>query len=371
MARDPDELSLEINGEEFRFWQDPTVTRSIDTYSTVGFSAPFEPDREEFRNLFRPFRYQTMRVLLAGEPLVTGTLMHIVPKVDEKSKTVDVTGWAKPAALNCNMPASAFPLEFTGVGLREIATSLAAPFEVDVTFEADEGAAFGQVSLKQKQKKRRKRTADPGPGFEKVALLPGGQVQEFLVGLAQQRGLVMTDTPEGELRFWQSTSGGHPVAKLEGGQPPLCRVTPQFSPATYYSEITAFVSAQPGRAGSSYTERNPWLDGIILRPHNFELQDTDPADAPAAARAKLGRMFAEMASFTIENLPTWRDPQGDLWEPNTTIMLTCPDAMIYKPTEFLIRDVTLVREAETKTAALGVVMLGAFEGAAPETLPWT
>lgn len=345
----PDELSLELSGEEYRYWMNPSVTLSVDSYSTIGFQAPFESEREEFRNTFRPFRYRSMRVLLGGEPLVTGHLMHVQPSDEPERRTVDVTGWALPAKLNACPPADKFDLlEFKGVGLRTIATEIVSWFGLELDFTCDEGAVF-----------------------EKVALEPTAKCQDFLVGLAKQRGLVLNDTPDGKVRFWQSVGAGKPVGKLEGGAPPLCRVTPQFVPDRYYSEITAITSAEPGVPGAAYTVKNPWLDGIILRPHTFEVQDSDPADAPTAARAALGRMFAEAASYTIDNLPTWRDPSGNLWTPNTTIVLVAPDAMIYQETEFLIRDVTFKDDGEKKSAELEVVMLGAFEGEAPETLPWS
>ena len=344
---DPDELSLELSGEEFRFWLRPSLTLSLDTYSTLGFGAPFESGREAFRNTFRPYRYRDARVLLAGETLFTGRLMHVLPQVDETSRTVEISGWARPGALNVHPPADRVPLEFKGVGLRTIATVVADWFGLEVEFEGDEG-----------------------PVFDKIALEPTEQCQSFLVGLAKQRGFVINDTPEGKLRFWRSVSAGNPVARLAGGESPLCRVTPQFSPESCYSEITAFAPAKNGRAGARYTVKNPWLDGVALRPFNFEISDTDPADAPAAAQAKLGRMFAEIASYEVSNLPTWRDLRGNFWQPNTTIVLTAPDAMIYTPTEFLIRDVTLTREPDRKTAALQLVMLGAFSGEAPESLPW-
>ena len=81
-------------------------------------------------------------------------------------------------------------------------------------------------------------------------------------------------------------------------------------------------------------------------------------------------MFAEMASYTLSALPTWRDPQGDLWEPNTTIVVAAPEAMIYTPTEFLIRRVTLSATPEERKASLDLVLPGAFSGSAPKALPW-
>jgi hypothetical protein len=44
--------------------------------------------------------------------------------------------------------------------------------------------------------------------------------------------------------------------------------------------------------------------------------------------------------------------------------------MIYNESEFLVRDVMLTRGANKKSAALNVVLPGAFSGQVPERLPW-
>jgi hypothetical protein len=44
--------------------------------------------------------------------------------------------------------------------------------------------------------------------------------------------------------------------------------------------------------------------------------------------------------------------------------------MIYRETEMLIRDVSLRQDPGGETAALHLVLPGAFSGAMPEFLPW-
>ena len=75
-------------------------------------------------------------------------------------------------------PASSSPFEFNGLNLQQIAETLAEPFGVDVVFEADAGAPFRRVKME-----------------------PTDKPLGFLVELAQQRGLVITDTVNGDLLF--------------------------------------------------------------------------------------------------------------------------------------------------------------------------
>lgn len=342
-----DEVSIEIEGVEFRYWSDLEITLSIDTFSTCQFAAPFEPDSAEFRERFRPFTFKPMQVLLGGEPLFTGTMVGIEPQEDENGASVTVTGYALPGVLgDCHAPPETVPLEFKGLDFRAILEAVVNPFGLQTDVRAEVGAAF-----------------------EKAAFDVDQKPLEFLIELAKQRNVVLSNTPEGAVLCWQSVATGSPVARLSSR--PLRKVGASFSSQEYFSEVTGFTppKKRKGKNGSKFTERNPWLSNVI-RPMSFKLDGVEAADAPTAVRATLGRMFANMAAFTLEDIATWRDPQGALWAPNTTVTLERPAVMIYRETEFLIRDVVLSDNHEKRSAQLNLVLPGAFSGKVPAHLPW-
>lgn len=332
------------------------VHLGLDSHATVGFTAPFEVERKAFRDAFRPFSFAPVEVGVGQDLLFTGTLVEVTPRVESDARTVAVSCYAKPGVLeDCTLPAHMVPFESAGLSLRQIAERLCAPFGISVVLTAPEGAAFKKINT------RRKRGDTEAEPDQRVA--------DFLADMAKQRGLVMTSTPTGELLFQKSVAPGHPVARLEEGKPPLVSVAPTFSPQSYYSEITGFTSAKRGRVGSKWTERNDRLSGGVLRSISFKLDDTEKADAPAAVKAKMGRMFGNMVQYVV-NVPTWRDPRGALWQPNTTLTLLAPSAMVYGETELLVRDVYLKQSATECTASLGLVLPGAFSGEAPPRMPW-
>ncbi len=336
-------------GDYFGYWSNVEIKRCIDTYSTVKFDAPFEPNRKEFRSTFRPFTYQRLECLINLETIVTGFSLGIDPEFDWNGRTISVTGYAKPAVFhNCNIPPDELGkgLSFNGQGLRSITERVAAPFGIACDFRNEDATPFAKCKLEIDKK-----------------------IQEFLVGLAKQRNRVFTDTRAGELLCWQSIEPGNPVTWFVEGEQPLTKVTPHFSPQDYFSEVTGFGKKKRGKKEARWTERNRWLE-TPLRPHTFKLEDAERADVPEATQTKLGKMFAAMASFTIEDLPGWRDQHGRLWEPNTTLMLHAPSAMIYQPYEFLIREVTLKQTKDADTTTLELVMPGAFSGKVPDSLPW-
>lgn len=346
MPTTQDEVSLTIGGIPIIGWVDISIDRAIDTYSTVSVSAPFDHTRPELRDLFRPFEYRDLVVSIGGERIFTGIAVDIVPKIGPESSSVSVTGYALPAQLeDCHEPHSALPLKFEDIGLRSVLAALLTPLGIQYELRGMEGAPL-----------------------EEVELDPMNSPQDILSKVAQQRGYVLTDTADGKLLCWKSVDSGAPVARLEENVPPVGTIEAQFAAREYYSEVTGYTPAKRGRKGTHHTEPNPWLPR--LRPHSFELSETDPSEAPAAAKAKLGRMFGNMAGWQISDLPTWRDPQGDLWTPNKTITLRAPSAMVYRETELLIRAVHLSSTSDKQSATLDVVMLGAFSGEAPKVLPW-
>lgn len=339
------ETAIKINNKRFRFWDSVEIVRSMDRFSMVDLGVPFEPDAPDFKENFRPFSYNNVDVTVGGSHLFSGLMMNINPVLASKSNTISVSAYPLAGVLNdCSAPASAFPLEWNGLGLKEISLFLASLFGLGIDFNVDQGAIFDQVALR-----------------------PAQKVLSFLIELAKKRNLIITNTSRGQLLFWRSINTGNPVAVL-GSESPLIAVTPQFNPQNYFSDITGIEPVTSFGGGSQVTIRNKLLKGVI-RPMTFTVQDTENADMQAAVNSKIGRMFGDMASYNVE-LNTWRNPEGDLWKPNTTILLTAPRAMIYNQYEFLIRTVTLKRDKKTETAILNLVMPGAFSGEIPESLPW-
>jgi prophage tail gpP-like protein len=343
---DEDEVAISINGTRFRFWGAARVTRAIDNLDTVEFSAPFEPDLPDFREAFRPFSYQPLDVTVGGEQLFTGTLVAVDPAIEEGGVTLSVSGYSLPGVMaDCTAPASAYPIEFNGQTLPDIAAKLAEPFGITVEFQAEAGAPF-----------------------ERVALAPGAKVLPFLADLAKQRNLVISSTEAGALLFWQSSAQGDPVARLQQGSAPVESVEPFFNPQDYYSHVTGIEQVVVGVYGSQFTVKNARLAGIT-RPVSFKTKDTASGDVKGTVEAAAGRMFGNAVAYSIA-VATWRDAAGVLWAPNTLITLLAPGAMVYAEYTFEIRSVAFNVDEDTRTAVLDVVLPGSFSGSLPETLPW-
>lgn len=340
------EVILSIEGERFRFWNTINIVASMDVMDVAYFSAPFESELKDFRDTFKPFSYKEFSITIGSSEYFKGIMIDVTPQIDSEQKIVTAGGYSTPGLLNdSTAPPSAFPLEFNNMGLKSIAERLAGIFSVNVFFAANEG-----------------------PVFESVALNPTRSILSFLIDLAKQRNLLITNTSDGSLFFHKPTKIGNPVAILKQGEPPLLSVTPNFNPQQYYSSITGVSAADVGLTGSKFTIHNTSLFNIN-KPLVFNAQDSNNSNIEKTVRAKMGRMFGNIASYSVK-LPTWRDQNNTLWEPNTTVKLTAPDAMIYNEYEFLIRSVSFQKEIDSETVVLDLILGQAFDDIAPDTLPW-
>ena len=341
-----EEMAVLIDGKRFKYWDKIRITDSLDTLATVEFSAPFDVNIPNFKDTFRPFSYKEVVVTIGGDPIFTGIMLTPKPVIENNAKIISVSCYSTPGVLNdCTPPASAFPLEFNGQGLQDIITKLVEPFGISVDFQGD-----------------------PGAIFERVAIEPGKKILTFIIELLQQRNLVLSNDSKGRLVIWNSVETGVPVGKLEQGVSPVLSVTPSFTEQNYFSHVTGISPVDVGNEGSQFTVKNPQLPGVI-RPFTFVVPDTIDSTVKAAVEAKAGRMFGNMVSYSVK-VATHRDPSGNRWAANTSIMLRAPDAMIYNDYEFIIRSVEFDKDDKTETATLNLVLPGSFSGKIPTNLPW-
>jgi prophage tail gpP-like protein len=345
----PESVAVQhADGRRFGEWSEIDLHLGIDSYRGASLSGPWDPDREEMRAAFQPLSFPEVTITIGDELFLTGKAQDVAPSVDATQASVGVTVYSSPYWLEqiC-APPEILPLEFNGLDLKAIATKIA-------------GGALGiPVKLEGKA----------GAKFERVRCEPDEALHGFLAELALQRGFVVSDTAAGELLFRSEGATGSPVARLEGQ--PVGKVTAQFQPERWFSHITGRANKRAGtQGGSKFTQKNSLYRGSQPRHHCSSVGDTGSADVPRAAKAQVGRMVASAATYTVEDLPTWRDPSGKLWTPNTTLALTAPGAMIYSETELLIRSVKLKQRGVEESATLELVLPGSFGGALPKKLPW-
>lgn len=335
------------DGRRFGEWSEIELSVGIDSYRCASLSGPWDPDRQEMRAAFEPLSFPAVTIEIGDELFLTGKIQDVSPSVDATQSSVAVTAYSIAYWLSEIAAPPDLPREYNNIDLKLVAQHLA-------------GGTLGvAVQL----------DGSPGAKFARVKCEPDEELHGFLADLALQRGFVVSDTPSGDLLFRSEGATGSPVARLKGQ--PLGRVAAQFQPSRWFSHITGRACKRSGQQhGSKYTQFNELYRSIFPRHHCASTGDTGSADVPRATKAMVGRMVASSATYTVEDLPTWRDPSGKLWAPNTTILLTAPGAMIYSETELLVRSVKFKQRGDEETATLELVLPGSFGGKLPKKLPW-
>lgn len=336
----PNAVTIIINGKEFKYWTSITIERQIDAVTVVNFEAPI------FRDVFKPLSFSPVEVLIGGKRIMNGMLLNVLPHINE-NKTCTITSYARSGALtDCTPGQKMFPVEYSDANLQYIANNMCGPFGLKVEFPDG-----------------------PGPTFGRVACEQGSHVMAFLARLSRQRDLIISDNDSGGITFKKSVKPGNPVESLEQGKFPLISISADFNPQQYYSHITGIQPTIIGLPGGVVTVKNKFLPEVF-RPYVFDVPDTVDNTVTVTAHTQLSRMLGNCVRYTVR-VADWRTSKGELWKPNTTVLLTAPDAMIYNRYEFIIRSVSLTKSTSSgEIAELGLTLPGAYSSEVPKGLPW-
>ena len=269
-------VAVAIEGKRFANWHSLSLTFGLDVVATIALSAPFEPDRLEFRELFRPFAFTPITVEVGGARQFTGTMVDVAPNFDAESTEVEVSGYALPGVLgDCDPPASALPFEWKDVGLKTIAESVCAPFGLGVDFRLTEDPPFEKVAL------------DP---FEEIkkgrgskAIDESGKPWEFLGKLTKQRNAVLSSTADGKLLIWQ--------AGADAPSRPSKADFLRSSPSRRASSLRSTIRRSPGfrprsevtKAESGRSRIRGWRVGFA-RSHSGAMTAKTPTDRSQRVR---------------------------------------------------------------------------------------
>ena len=348
LGTETDGLVLRIGGVSFKHVTKLTLTRRIDAVDTVEVISP-QAATDPFEDLITPLSFRSLDVAESGELIFRGTMVTVVPRLTMEGSMVRFGGYSLPGVLSdCSMPVTDKSVEFRNMNLRDIASQLVEPFSLKLQSPSDVGGPFRRVKLKREDK-----------------------VLTFLARLAKQRQLLIRSSPNGELVLAAPPELAKPVATFQQDAPPVLGIEPTFSPQNYYSHTTVTRTNKRGRPGGKHTVVNQLaIDQGVVRPIAISIRDITRGELPKAAAAAAGRMLAGAVTYSLK-LATWRDPNGGLWVPGTTVELEAPSVFVRRPYQFQIRSVKFDRDGKKDTATLSLMLPGAFGGTPPAVLPWS
>lgn len=335
-GRDPNDVTLVVNGFEYAGWDSVRISRSLET-AAAAFDVSVFDKWKEGEDPWPIFDFDEVRVYIGKDLLVVGYVDDVNLSLDGSSRGMSVSGRARTGDL-VDSSATNRPGSFKGKKLEEIAQILAKPFGVNVTCDVD--------------------TGDPIPNF---ALLPGEKVHEAISRAAIARNLVVTSGFDGGLMLMRSGDLRARDGIIEGQN--LLSGSAKASSIDRYSDyIVEGQAAGQGKAKNAM--RATYHDAGVPRYRPLILPAEQKATVQnlqsraeweARARAAKGRS----AEATVAG---WRQSDGSLWEINRIVGAHSPALGL--DDDLLIAETTFdLSPSSGQTVAMRLVRPDAYKSA--------
>lgn len=344
----PRDLGLVGDGKRITGFTGYTLVRAVQGVDGFSFSSPWDASRAELRAAFRPFAYQVFDVYFDDDKVFVGRAMPPSLEVGPQAKELTVQGYPLCGVLldSC-LPPSLFPAEYSGLDIKQIAEKVCEPFGVQVSAEGDVGAAF-----------------------EKVDAELSDKAWDFLAKLAEQRGLFLTNKPDGSLLIYKPKTEAVSASFVQG-ELPFISCSAQFDGQKMYSHVTGYTKTTKGADSQMFTLENGLLTSRgVLRCAAEACGDAEEGTLEGTVMARAGRMFANCVKYKL-TVSGHRDKNGRLYRENMAVSVNAPGAGIYRATKLLADEVSLKRDDRSgATTEFSLVLPGSRDGALPEEFPW-
>jgi prophage tail gpP-like protein len=339
---DRDEVSVTIDGTEFKGWTGVTISMAVDQIADgIALTAPFDPDRADLRAILRPLGYQHLEVRIGGDLVFTGRAELIETPLTDSGRVLSVQGRSLPGVLSeCAIDGD---LEFSGLTLAAIARKVCAPFGIKIRADAD------------------------SPAIEVARAEYGQSAAAFLDSLASPRLLLINSSYKGELIISsaQALRSKPAAVDLEEGRDSLTAISASYDGTKRHSvyKVSGQFAGIPDVGGSTTDPTVP-----VYRPR---LAASSDIDADPAVTARRLRSESECSSVSISvDLPGWRRPDGALWAERQALSLKAPSVMLRAKSRYVIAGCTLRLADSGASTSLRLVFPESYSGGTPEVMPW-
>ena len=357
-----DEIRLEIRGKVFEHWEGITISRALDqVVDSFAVSAPFDPDRAELRQAFRPFGYQKVKVYLGDDLLLTGYLDKVEHSLSATDRKVKLQGRSLAGQIvDCSIDG---PLEYNFKFLADLAISHCAPFGITVRWPNNRPIESARATY-------------------------GQQVYDHIKSHADLANLFLYSSPEGEVViYWgKELLKVKSSAALVEGESPLLSISTSFDGSQRFSKY---------KAASQYAGEPDIEDFIedksvsIHRPHlvisgGMDVGEggEDELSLNRTARKLMAQSLYRSFSITA-TVSGWRDANGKVWmkdkylkEKNaadiTAVTLKAPSVALYKERSYIVINCTMsIDESQGRVTELHLVPAESLAGDPRlEVEPW-
>jgi prophage tail gpP-like protein len=344
-GKDPDDFTIVVDDQEIPVISGRAV-RAADT-AADGWSAVtnFDPEDTDLASALIPYSYPASQCYLGGELLIDGFVYTVAPNLTEKTRTATIEGWSPTVDIidSTSKP----PYEAKNITLEQRARDLVEPLGIKVIFDVGTDEPFDRVTIGNTEK-----------------------IFDHLAKLATQRGILITSTELGELKFTRAATGS-PIGTIEESLPVGQKYNAKFDGRKRFNIYKA-IAQTPARksalkaASKIQVAKDPNVPKS--RTLTFTTDETTEAGMKAAAEWKRSKQVADSLTIPFP-VSTWYGPDDKLWKENTIVTVVSPAIFVPDGFDFLIRRVEYIFNDKGTTAVLSLVPPQVYTGLSLDE-PW-
>jgi len=348
-GRDKDDLTILVDGVELKVLSAKIIKGLSMAVSAWTAEIAWTPGSDTaLDQATRAYSYADAFAYIGNELLVSGRLYTVENQKLKTGRKKILSGFSYTAdAVDSTLAAPKYEWDF--ITLEELAPEVLAPMGLKAVFDVDTG----------------------GP-FDRIAAAETDKVFKFLVKYANQRGVLIGVTPEGNMRFHRAETEGLSVGTLTEDDFGIIEFKAKFDGRDRFHDYLCIRSD----AGASLI----WTDDLDVLPVNetaadddvpltrsliFKLEDVTDGNIGSAAEWKRNRQFLKSLVLPVP-VNTWRAPNGALWREGDLVNIKSETFDVPDGFEFLIDSVEFNYAKGGRTAILQVAPPEVIQGASME-----
>lgn len=321
-------LTIIVDGKELKQTPPVTIQTAINTIAP-GFN--FEIPIHENLKIFKPYGYEFIDIYYGNTIILSGYVDSIV--CNSLEKTLSVSGFGASHVLSqVNFPPASYPRTFYNSTLKKIIEKVIDPFQVQLEIEEDAKSLAGKK-------------------FPKVEISASQKISDFIIDLADQKGLIIHGNSTGGIVLKNELTNSEKILKLVD-----IPGTVEYNNGSIFSDYTCLKNAD-STSFSKIARSKIKID--VFRPTVFEAGNLQDDSLENMIKKHMKADLINSHKMTI-SLPYVTDINGDLIDINRQISYKNDD--IFADDDYVITAVTYDFSATEEKATLDIVPVKYLKG---------
>lgn len=339
-------MTLKINGLEFSYFNRFNVSLIHNSIASV-FSFDGLSVEEDQKKLFKPLQYHEVKVYYNQSLLISGTGLNTSTSIQNEETLAGISGYSRPGVLgDCPVPLEAYPLQSTGLSLKEIAEKLIKQFGLRLNIDSNVLAEASKV-------------------YETEAAEASETISAYLMKLCKPRNILLTHDYLGNLVFTRLNLNAKSIATYREGMP-ATKITLSVNGQGVHSKISALKQATIDSDNEGQAEETNSLVRAY-RPTVVVQSSGDNDDTALLANQERGKELRNIALIIETDRFTWYDGKKvRILRPNNIIDVISPSNFITRRTRFFVEKIEFNGDSEGIGATITCVVPEVYNGAKPQ-----